>query len=186
MTQIQGQGEVKRWTIPEIVISLCHDDEPRNELTTPDSNVAGEKELANVKSWDDKCLVPSCQHTCFDGQNIKSVLPMEKSLTDSHLPVPSVENITSDSVGEEVVPEKRDVKNKEKSLTDRHLPVPSVENITSDSVGAEVVPEKGDVKNKENALTDNHLPVPSEENIAFDPTGVEGATKMQDVKDEVK
>ena len=148
MTPIQGQGEVKSWTIPEIVISLCHDDEPRNELTTPDRNVAGEKELANVKSWDDKCLVPSCQHTCFDGQNIKSVLPMEKSLTDSHLSVPSMENITPDSVGEEAVTEKKDVKNKEKTLTDSHLPVPSVENITRDSVGEEVETEKKDVNDE--------------------------------------
>ena len=148
MTPIQGQGEVKSWTIPEIVISLCHDDEPRNELTTPDSNLAGEKELANIKSWDDKRLVPSCQHTCFDGQNIKSVLPMEKSLTDSHFSVPSMENITPDSVGEEAVIEKKDVKDKEKSLTDSHLPVLSVENITRDSVGEEVETEKKDVKDE--------------------------------------
>ena len=35
---------------------------------------------------------------------------MEKALDDSHLPVPSVQNITLDSVGEEVVNEKKDVK----------------------------------------------------------------------------
>ena len=130
MTPTQGQGEVKSWKIPEIVISLC-DNEPRNDLTTADNG-----------------LVPSCQYTCFDGQNFKSVLPMEKSLTDSHLPVPSVENITLDLVGEEVVNEKRDVKDKEKALTDSHLPVPSEENITLNSVGEEVVPEKKDVKDE--------------------------------------
>ena len=111
---MQGQGEVKSWTIPEIVISLCHDDEPRNGLTTPYSNVAVEKELANVKSWEDKCLVPSCQHTCFDGQNIKSVLPTEKVLTHNHLPVPNGENIAFDSVGEEGATKMQDVKDEVK------------------------------------------------------------------------
>ena len=148
MTPIQGQGEVKSWTIPKIVISLCHDDEPRNELTTPDSNVAGEKELANVKSWDDKYLVLSCQYTCFDGQITKSVLPKKKALTDSHLPVPSVENITLDSVGEEVLTEKKDVKDKEKALTHSHQQVSSVKNITPDSIGEEVITEKKDVKDE--------------------------------------
>ena len=128
MTPTQGQGEVKSWTIPEIVISLC-DNEPRNDLTTAGNG-----------------LVPSCQYTCFSGQNIKNALRMEKSLTDSHHPVPSVENITSNSVGEEVVPEKKDVKNKEKALTDNHLPVASVGNITLDLVGDEVVTKKQHVK----------------------------------------
>ena len=45
----QGQGEVKSWTNPEIVISLCDGDEPRNNLTTTDNS-----------------LVPLCQYTCFD------------------------------------------------------------------------------------------------------------------------
>ena len=35
---------------------------------------------------------------------------MEKALTDNRLSVPSVENITLDPVGEEVVTEKQDVK----------------------------------------------------------------------------
>ena len=104
--------------------------------------------MANVKSWDDKCLVLSCQHTCFDGQNIKSVLPKEESLTDIHLPVLSVKNITSDSVGEEVVTEKKDVKDKEKALIDSHLPVPNVENIALDSVEEKMATEKQDVKDE--------------------------------------
>ena len=99
LTPIQGQGEVKSWTIPEIVISLCHDDEPHNAVTTADSNVAGEKESENVESLDDKCLLPPSQHTYSNGQNTKSVLPMEKALTDNHLQV----NITPNSVGEKVV-----------------------------------------------------------------------------------
>ena len=143
--------DVPLWTIPEHIIALCRGDDPEIqeqpniELNTADSNVAVEKESVDVES---KCLVPSCQHTCFDGQDIKSVLPMEKALTESHLPVSSMENITLDTVSEEVVPEKRDVKDKEKALTESHLPVPSVENITLNSVGEEVVPEKKDVKDE--------------------------------------
>ena len=118
MTPIQGQGEVKNWTIPEIVISLCHDDEPQNESTSADSNVAGETESVNVKSLDDKHLVPPSQHTCSDGRNIKSVLTIEKALINSNLPVSSVENVTVDSVGKEVVTEKQDVKIEVKRCVD--------------------------------------------------------------------
>ena len=114
MTPIQGQGEVKNWTIPEIVISLCHDDEPQNESTSADSNVAGETESVNVKSLDDKHLVPPSQHTYSDGRNIKSVLSMEKAFTDNHLPV----NITPNSVGEKVVTKKQDVKVEVKKYVD--------------------------------------------------------------------
>ena len=127
------------WTIPEIVISVCHDDEPHNELT-------GEKESGNAGSRDDNCLVPSCQYNCSDQQILKSVSPMEKALTNSNLPVPSVENITLDSVGEEGVTEKQDVKDNEKALTDSHLSIASVENITLDPVAEEVVTKKQDVK----------------------------------------
>ena len=73
---------------------------------------------------------------------------MEKALIDSHLPVPNVQDVTLDSVGEEVVSEKKDVKDKEKALTNRHLPVLSVENITLDFVCEKVVTEKQDVKDE--------------------------------------
>ena len=145
--------------------------------------MTAEKESVDVESWDDGCIVPSCQRTCFKGENtkdvcipktdansnqvssagsppvceeprsgygdIQGVLPLEKALTVSHLPGLSVESITRDSIGEEVVTKKKDVKDKEKALTDSHLPVPNVENITCDSVVEKVVTEKKDMKDKE-------------------------------------
>ena len=146
--------DVPLWTIPEHIIALCRGDDPEipeqpnAELNTADSHVTAEKKTVDIESWDDKCLVPSGQYTCSDGQNNKNVLQMEKALTDSHFLLPSVENITLDSFGEDLMTEKRDVKEKEKALTYSHLPVASVENITLDSVGEKVVTEKQDVKDE--------------------------------------
>ena len=121
--------DVPLWTIPEHIIALCRGDDPEIqeqpniELNTADTHVTAEKKSVDVESWDDKCLVSSCQYT-------------------------NVENITLDSVGEEVVTKKKDVKDKEKALADNHLPLPSVENITLDPVGEEVMTKKQDVKEK--------------------------------------
>ena len=92
---------------------------------------------------------PVCEEPRSGYGDIQGVLSLEQALTDSHLPVASVENITRDSIGEEVVTKKKDVKNKEKALTVSHLPVPNVENITCDSVVEKVVTEKKDMKDKE-------------------------------------
>ena len=144
--------DVPLWTIPEHIIALCLGDEPEiqeqpnAELNTADTHVTAEKKSVDIESWDDKCLVPSGQYTCSDGQHNKNVLQMEKALTDSHFLLPSVENITLDSVCEDLVTEKRDVKDKEKTLTNSLLPVPIVENITLDSVGEDLVTDKKDVK----------------------------------------
>ena len=145
--------KVSSWTISEFITALCHDNQPaiqehpHTELNTADSHVAAEKESVDVESWDDGCVVPSCQRTCFKGENTKDVcipktdatcnqvssagsppvcekprsgygdtqgaLPFEQALTDSHLPGPSVENITLDSVGEEVATEKKYIEDNE-------------------------------------------------------------------------
>ena len=74
--------KVVLWTIPKIVITLCHDDEPAipeqpdTELTTADSHVVGEKESVKVDP-----------------------------------PVISVEKVSPDSVALEVVLEKEHVEN---------------------------------------------------------------------------
>ena len=121
--------DVPLWTIPEHIIALCRGDDPEiqeqpnAELNTADSLVTAEKKSVDVETWDDKCLVSSCQYT-------------------------NVENITLDSVGEEVLTERKDVKDKQKALSDSHLPAPSVENITLDPVGKEVMTKKQDVKEK--------------------------------------
>ena len=209
--------KVPSWTISDFINALCHEDQPaiqeqpHTELNTAESHVAVEKESVDAESWYDGCVVPSCQRTCFKGENtkdvcipktdansnqvssagsppvceqprsgygdIQGVLPLEQPLNDSHLPV---------IVGEEVVTEKKDVKDKEKALTDSHLLVPSAENITRDSVGEEVLTEKKDVKDEEKALTDSHLPVASVENITLDSVGEEVVTEKKDVKDKEK
>ena len=104
--------KVVLWTIPKIVITLCHDDEPAipeqpdTELTTADSHVVGEKESVNVESLDNNCLVPSPQRTCSNDQN---------TLTDSSLP--NREKIIQDSAGAEVMKEKQDAN----EVNNRHI-----------------------------------------------------------------
>ena len=121
--------DVPLWTIPEHIIALCRGDDPEiqeqpnAELNTADSLVTAEKKSVYIETRDDKCLVSSCQYT-------------------------NVENITLDSVGEEVLTERKDVKDKEKALIDSHLPVPNVENITLDSVEEKMATEKQDVKDE--------------------------------------
>ena len=73
--------EVSMWTIPDFIIALCGDNQlpiqerPQTEFDTVDSDVkvAGEKESAVVESWNDGCLIPSCEHTCSNLQNIDNV-----------------------------------------------------------------------------------------------------------------
>jgi hypothetical protein len=145
--------EVSMWTIPDFIIALCGDNQlpiqerPQTEFDTVDSDVkvAGEKESAVVESWNDGCLIPSCEHTCSNLQNIDNVsIPRAEANSTQVSSAGSPLGCEGPRFGygdiESVLP-------LEQVFTDSPPPAASVEKVTRDSVDAEV--EKNNVEDKE-------------------------------------
>ena len=145
--------EVSMWTIPEFIIAFCGDNQlpiqerPQTEFDTVDSDVevAGEKESAVVESWNDGCLIPSCEHTCSNSQNIDNVSIPGTEANSTHVSsAGSPLGCEGPRFGygdiESVLP-------LEQVFTDSPPPAASVEKVTRDSVDAEV--EKNNVEDKE-------------------------------------
>ncbi|CAB3992700.1 malignant T-cell-amplified sequence 1-like [Paramuricea clavata] len=141
--------EVPMWTIPEFIIALCGDNQlpiqerPQTEFYTVDSDVevAGERESADVESWNDGCLIPSCEHTCSNLQNIDNV----------SIPGTEVNSTQVSSAGSPLWCEGprfgyEDIESVlplEQVFTDSPPPAASVEKVTRDSIDAEI--EKNNV-----------------------------------------
>ena len=145
--------EVSMWTIPDFIIALCGDNQlpiqerPQTEFDTVDSDVkvAGEKQSAVVESWNDGCLIPSCEHTCSNLQNIDNVsIPRAEANSTQVSSAGSPLGCEWPRFGygdiESVLP-------LEQVFTDSPPPAASVEKVTRDSVDAEV--EKNNVEDKE-------------------------------------
>ena len=109
--------------------------------------MATEKESVDVESWDDGCVVPSCQRTFFKGENTKDVC----------IPKIDANSKQVSSAGSPPVCEERrsgygdiqGVLSLEQPLTDSHLPGQSAENITRDSVVEKELTEKKDMEDNE-------------------------------------